>query len=780
VNQLKAIKTVSKTWKAVAIASVFASPLVGFLAPSTTFAQDMSMLSSTEPTNANAPMLLSADQLIYDRDHDTVSAQGHVQIFYDGNRVVAQKVTYNQKTGRVIAEGSVEIVAADGNKVYSDKIDMTKDLGDGFVNSLRAETTDNTRFIAESAERSGGQMTVFNNGAYTACEPCYYKPDRKILWQVKAKKIIWNGATKTMRFEDSHFEFFGLPVAWFPVFEMPDPTVKRKSGLITPNFSLKTKLGLGLKNSYFFNLAPNYDFTLSATGFTKQGLLTEGEWRHRLETGTYKVRFAHIYQVNPGDFDYAAIDSTNDNRYMVATQGAFEINSRWKYGWDVLAQSDHNFSRTYNIQDYDNDLHRSKLYLTGLNGRNYFNMSFHHFEVQDSMLRNNAYERYSRQPWVLPRIDYSFIPDEAIYGGEIKLHTNIQAIYRERSDYAFADWRGVPLARARLAGASGTNARLTTDAEWQRSFISNGGVVLTPILAVRGDVVTASYDGNYDAFTLDTNATRGMATAGFEARYPLLFTAEHSTHIIEPIVQIFARNDEQGAGHLPNEDAQSFVFDATTLFQRDKFSGYDRVEGGTRANVGARYSGSFDDGWSLYGLIGQSFQLAGLNSFATQDLVSVGDASGLDKAQSDYVAMLGTSNNGGFTGAARGRFDKDNGAVRRGELEVSQDWKQVWAAVQYAYIEEQPNYGYAQNRQEVSLQGRVKLIDNWSVSANTSYDLVSDTMVRVGGGINYLDECFGLLLGYQQTRNPGDNEATQKWGFMLSFRTVADIGQAVN
>ena len=43
---------------------------------------------------------------------------------------------------------------------------------------------------------------------------------------------------------------------------------------------------------------------------------------------------------------------------------------------------------------------------------------------------------------------------------------------------------------------------------------------------------------------------------------------------------------------IPNEDAQSFVFDATTLFERDKFSGYDRIEGGTRANVGFRYSGA--------------------------------------------------------------------------------------------------------------------------------------------------------------------------------------------
>ena len=91
-----------------------------------------------------------------------------------------------------------------------------------------------------------------------------------------------------------------------------------------------------------------------------------------------------------------------------------------------------------------------------------------------------------------------------------------------------------------------------------------------------------------------------MATAGLELRWPVLFSmTSGSSHVLEPMAQVFARPNEQYVGGLgiPNEDAQSFVFDATTLFERDKFSGYDRIEGGTRANVGFRYSGSYGNGW---------------------------------------------------------------------------------------------------------------------------------------------------------------------------------------
>ncbi len=53
---------------------------------------------------------------------------------------------------------------------------------------------------------------------------------------------------------------------------------------------------------------------------------------------------------------------------------------------------------------------------------------------------------------------------------------------------------------------------------------------------------------------------------------------------------MIGRPDEQLAGTLPNEDAQSLVFDDPSLFDWDKFSGYDRVgRGGTRVNIGLRY-----------------------------------------------------------------------------------------------------------------------------------------------------------------------------------------------
>ena len=191
-----------------------------------------------------------------------------------------------------------------------------------------------------------------------------------------------------MRFENSSFEFFGLPLGNFPSFEIADPTVKRKSGFLFPGISFKSDLGVGVSIPYYFALSPTYDLTVTGTGYTQQGFLGEAEWRQRFNNGEYSVTIAGINQANPDEFDRNTVDSgpdgdPNEFRGMMGTKGRFAINSRWDFGWDVLVQTDKNFSRTYDIEGYNEFVHRSEVYLTGLDDRNYFDLRGMHFEVQE-------------------------------------------------------------------------------------------------------------------------------------------------------------------------------------------------------------------------------------------------------------------------------------------------------------------------------------------------------------------------------------------------------------
>ena len=214
----------------------------------------------------------------------------------------ADRVTYDRASKRVYAEGHAKMTDEHGNIVYGSRFALSDDFRDGFIDSVQVLTTDKTRFTSPRIERSNGDVTVLEKGAYTACEPCKDHPERPPFWQVRATKIIENQTTHTVYYEDAQLQFWGFPVFYMPYFSSPDATVNKQTGLLAPSLVSGGDLGYGMSLPYFINLAPNYDLTLTPTFLSKQGLLGEVDWRQRLSNGSYNIRAIGIDQEQPGAF----------------------------------------------------------------------------------------------------------------------------------------------------------------------------------------------------------------------------------------------------------------------------------------------------------------------------------------------------------------------------------------------------------------------------------------------------------------------------------------------
>ena len=153
------------------------------------------------------------------------------------------------------------------------------------------------------------------------------------------------------------------------------------------------------------------------------------------------------------------------------------------------------------------------------------------------------------------------------------------------------------------------------------------------------DVQNQPGESNY-IDPVDSELARAMPDVGVEYRYPFVDVEPWGTQTVEPIAQLILRPNETQIGKFPNEDAQSMVFSDANLFSIDKFSGWDRVEGGGRVNAGLQYTAQVNSAGSFNALFGQSYQIYGLNSFSATDLTNTGLESGLDKTLSDYVGRV--------------------------------------------------------------------------------------------------------------------------------------------
>ena len=735
----------------------------------------------------DAKLLLEADTLYYNVESGRVTAVGNVYIAYRGYQLFASEVVYDKGANRLAAQGGVRLEEPQGNIVIAQSVELSDDLRDGFLTGLRADTIYRTRLAANSATRQGA-VTVFEDAGYTACYTCRNRPDYPPTWAIKARRVIYNEEERTLRFEEPRFDLFGNTLAVLPSFTIPDPTVRRRSGFLFPTAVYSNLLGLGVRAPYFQTLGPSADVTVAATPLSRQGLFGDIEFRQRTAAGAWRARATGIQQLDPNAFEGSSGD--RHFRGSFVTEGNFYINPMWQYGWQSTVTTDRQYLSDYKQRTGDNFTEPTTLYLKGIGERNSFEARLWAFRIlQDDYessqvldapdpFSNVGQALQGKQAYVHPAIDYEGVYDGRILSGELAYKFNLTSLSRQETDAFGALVDGVNTARFR--GVEGTYTRASGEVSWRKRIIGPGGQVFTPAAGLRADVFAIDdRDPNVTVFDDDPLVGRVMPWAGISYRWPWLITASWGTQTIEPMAEIWARPNEGYIGDVPNDDAQSVVFDDTNLFGPTKFSGYDRAEGGIRANVGLRYTLQTYSGGSLSVVAGQSFQVAGRNSYRIPDVLDAAGHSGLTSDESDYVAGLTLDTNGGLAFSAKGRWDEESLELQRAELSASARAGPLSTQVVYAFLSAQPDLGILDERSEIHGAASLRVFDRVRVFGQLRYDLQGDDIIREGVGVAYDDDSLSVSIAYSEDRGGLPDEPVDRTVFFrVGLRTIGDASVA--
>ena len=327
---------------------------------------------------------------------------------------------------------------------------------------------------------------------------------------------------------------------------------------------------------------------------------------------------------------------------------------------------------------------------------------------------------------------------------------------------------------------------MSEQVSWQRKFVDPLGETWTPFVFARldgettalntagtyGYGVSSVYNSgqpNYFGGQDSGSAGRAMPGVGLEYRYPLISTSAFGQQIIEPIAQLIVRPNEVIPKLQPNEDAQSLVFDETNLFAWDKYSGYDRIEGGTRLNYGAQYTANFANGGHANIVGGESIQLAGQNSYTIADAANTGLESGLDKRYSNYVigeTIAPFSSN--FSLTSKQQFDSSTFALTRLDVIANASYGGFTTSVDYGRYAAQPELGYIFAREGLLTNASYKLDKTWTVDGSVLFDMSRHYYDQPGQstprfyapnyafGLTYGDTCTTLKVRYSSTNSDPD------------------------
>ena len=212
-----------------------------------------------EQLSSDLPVLMMADEMNYDEELGTVVARGKVEIVQGERSLLAETVSYNQKTDTVSASGNVVLHEPSGEVIFAEYVELSDQLKTGVIERIQVLLRDESRFAANSAERKDGDKTRMRRAVFSPCKLCEKDPNAPPLWQLKAERVEHDQEAQEIRYKDVYLEIWGFPVAYSPYLSHPDPTVDRKAGFLAPDFGTGGNVGAFIRLPYFIPIGEDKD-----------------------------------------------------------------------------------------------------------------------------------------------------------------------------------------------------------------------------------------------------------------------------------------------------------------------------------------------------------------------------------------------------------------------------------------------------------------------------------------------------------------------------------------
>lgn len=497
-------------------------------------------------------------------DQSQLMSEGHVKVEADRTEIIENTIALF--SGDVIITSDTAIISAQeaqvsengenltasGDVEYRD-VQLTVQSDSVSLSSDNAQLSmENTRYKLAGLNGRGNASDIIlnqnvglqlNEVSFTTC------PLGGEDWKIQASEIsiepgsIW-GQAKHTRFYVGNVPVFYLPYFAFPI------SNQRQTGFLFPNISSSARTGVDYEQPFYWNLAPNYDMTISPRLMTLRGIQLKTEFRYM---STDSMSVANVEYL-PSDQD---IDSSPD-RYFYRLQHQGVIWDNWLLNVDFNGLSDDNY-----LVDLGSDFYnRSDTHLYKTVSLSYYSESLSvNMHVRDFEVLGDATDSYR----ALPEIKLSY---------QTQLSSMLE--FDLDSEIAYFDSN---------AGTLPSAARLHV-----------APTLSVPIRRAWGEVSaeatlmsTLYQQNNVEGTELDESVTRNLGQVRlFGALYfekEGSWLSQSSRMTLEPKLQYLYTSFEDQS-NIGLYDSTLLITDVEGLFRGQEFTGLDRISDNDQITVG--------------------------------------------------------------------------------------------------------------------------------------------------------------------------------------------------
>ncbi|MDF0595124.1 LPS-assembly protein LptD [Psychromarinibacter halotolerans] len=643
---------------------------------------------------------------------DTVQASGNVEIFFEGQRLLAERLVYDETADELQIFGPITLIESSGQVVTATFAELSGDLKDGIMRGARVVLEEQMQVAAAELERVEGRYTQLYKAVASSCQVCASNPVP--LWQIRAERVVHDQEERQLYFDNATFEVAGIPVLWLPRMRLPDPTLRRATGFLIPTLRQNSQLGFGVRVPYFVTLGDHADLTFAP--FVSEA------------TKTVEARFRRAFRW--GDIVLNGAVSRDDilqdeTRAYLFGRGRANLPGDFTLRFDIELVSDNAYLETYDYSDADRLSNGVEITRTRRN--EYISAGIETLRtlrdsevpIEETLATNLIRGTYIRR---LPRV----------LGGQATLAFDVQGYEREAESVS-ADLEAA-CTDAGLTDAeclSRDVLRSTVQLGWFRDWLLPNGMIARADLGVASDFYIVGQDDGYD-----NRLYRLTPAAAAELRWPMGRTAANGGRdIVQPVVQL-AWSESYGDA-VPVEDSSLVEFDEGNLLALSRFPGHDARETGLRATVGFA--------WTHFTPTGREYALSMGRVFRTEDPGVFGGASGLEGATSDWLVASRVEISDRLSLTNRSLFD-DTLDFTKSESRLVWFGRKVTATTSYIWVEAAASEGRTDDVSEWTMALGYEFDRHWTGNLGYSYDFVSNSPAEANVGLAYRNECVSVAL----------------------------------
>ncbi|MCQ1059001.1 LPS assembly protein LptD [Photobacterium sp. ZSDE20] len=696
----------------------------------------------------NEPIKVTADQAEA-LNNKSVTYTGDV-IVRQGNRTVAADIaTLEQPANVVTAEGNVYF--HDGTiEVYSDRIKSNLDTEDSQLeNAVYNMTCEAGRGEAERVTKNGISYYRLKNGTYTTC------PAGDKSWQFSATSIEREADSPFADLYNARFEVADVPVFYMPYLRVPVGD-ERLTGFLYPSVSYGSRDGFELETPFYWNIAPNYDMTITPKYMSNRGLQLNADFRYLTELGTGNLSGEYLGNDQK--------DSDNDPRWGFNWSHNGMYNQHWLFEIDYSKVSD----PTY-FSDIDSSI-----------GEREDNNLLQTAEVSyrdrnwDSTLRVRDFQPLtlgvSSSYRLMPQVEANYYYDDMPYGLDFSLNSHVSRFENDDPDKPTADrvhfepTLTLPYATPWWSVTSEAKLMYTY---YNQDFDPNAQELIDKGLELEGSV--------------SRTVPSIRLHSGLHLERDTLIWGDSYTQSLEPQVQYLYVKDVVQKGIYDAYDTTLMQTDYYGLFRDKRYSSVDRIAAANQFTIGATsryFDNQFKERFNI--AVGQIFYLneSGRNLDSNNETSPNYSATALE-SDFNYDDWLF------FHGGVQYDANKKDLQFANGAIEYREG--STFSQLNYRYIskeylldnildEDQLNRYTEDGISQLGFSTGFPIYDGVSLRGDYYHDLTENQMLEGQISLNFRTSCWMISLGYNEylkTRSNVSSSSTEyEQNFSISFSLI--------